>query len=283
MIRYSPRAAKAIGFLKQAYNDIEVYVEDTANQNLWLKLLRQILPANIKLSSITMLGGREKVLAACALDQKVDKRKRIYIIDGDFDFIRGKSKPRLKNLYRLRAYCVENLLLNERALTEIACDSAGNVNISRASELLSFDRVVRDHEDALKALFTVYAVAQDLQSGIKTVGANVKNLMDSQPTIIAFSDEKIIIRARKILRQLCKRYGTARVRAKRKIFFDRARSLSIDMTVSGKDYLLPPLHLHLRRSCNYLGTEDQLKIHLAKEYNPTVEPYLARAIRQAAA
>lgn len=35
MIRYNPRAAMAIGFLKKSFNDIEVFVEDTACRVLW--------------------------------------------------------------------------------------------------------------------------------------------------------------------------------------------------------------------------------------------------------
>lgn len=283
MVNYSPRAAKALGFLKQAYNDIEIFVEDTANQNLWLKVLKNSLPAHVKISSVNMLGGRESVVAACKLDQQSDRRKRLYIIDGDLDFIAGKSKPRLKYLYRLRAYCLENLLLNEPALVEVARDSAGNVTTAQAANLLSYQDVIKAHEHALKGLFAVYAVAMSFNSGIKTVGCSVRPLMDSGPTAITLSTEKIVRRAREVLRQLCRVYGTATVSARRVAYQRRANSLPLTMSVSGKDYLLPPLHLHLRRACNYLGTPEQLKVQLAKEFSTANEPFFARALRQAAA
>jgi hypothetical protein len=83
--RYSPRAVRAIGFLKAAYNDFEIYVEDKTCHNMWLNLIRRCLPPDVRLRSINQVGDRVSVIAACRHDQTNSGRSRLYIIDGDLD------------------------------------------------------------------------------------------------------------------------------------------------------------------------------------------------------
>lgn len=278
MIHYSPRAARALGYLKRAYNDLEIYVEDTANPAMWLRLIQKILP-DVKLSSVNMLGGRDPVVAACKLDQADDGRKRLYIVDGDFDHVRNKKKSGLKYLYRLRAYCVENVLLDARAISEVVIDCSGVADKGLASKLLDYANLLSAHDSALKALFSVYAVACELGSGAKTAGLRVHNLLVSTPNTIALSKDKVISRARTILRSLCRDFGSVVVRELRLKYMSRAASLPISMVVSGKDYLLPLVWLHLKKACRYNGSEDQLKVLLAREFTREQEPYLVRRLQ----
>lgn len=120
MPNYSPRAAKALALLKKHYNDVDIFVEDTGNHNMWLLIDRSLLPDGTKLESVNMLGGRDAVTKACELDQISNGRKKIYIIDGDFDFLLGK-KP-LKYFYRIKSNNIENLLINEDSLIPMALE-----------------------------------------------------------------------------------------------------------------------------------------------------------------
>ena len=86
---YPAKSAPAIGYLKRSSNDVEIFVEDTANPNMWVKLLKKYLPSSIRLNSVTPLGGRKNVLDACKEDQAIDDRKKLYIIDGDLDLIQA--------------------------------------------------------------------------------------------------------------------------------------------------------------------------------------------------
>jgi hypothetical protein len=117
--KYSPRAAKALAFLKRHYNDVDIFVEDTGNHNMWLLFLRKMLPSSVHLESVNALGGRDRVIEACRLDQSDTGRRKLYIIDGDFDLLLGRKKPRLRFLHRLKAYCIENLLITEKAIVQI--------------------------------------------------------------------------------------------------------------------------------------------------------------------
>jgi hypothetical protein len=111
VVRYPIRAVVALGYLKRPYNQVEIYVEDTTCHNMHLLVFRRLLGDQVKLRSINQVGDRSRVIAACRADQVNDGRKRLYVIDGDFDILLEKRKPRLKYLYRLRAYDIENILM----------------------------------------------------------------------------------------------------------------------------------------------------------------------------
>jgi hypothetical protein len=85
VIGYSPRAAKALGFLKRAYNDIDIYVEDRTCHHMYALLFRKILPHDVRLASVNQVGNRQSVVEACKKDQADRGRPKLYIIDGDFD------------------------------------------------------------------------------------------------------------------------------------------------------------------------------------------------------
>jgi hypothetical protein len=80
-----------------------------------------MLPNGLRLKSINQLGGRDRVTKACELDQDpTDSRKRLYIVDADFDFVLGTGRRRLRYFCRLNAYCIENLLIDEEAVLSAA-------------------------------------------------------------------------------------------------------------------------------------------------------------------
>jgi thiamine pyrophosphate-dependent acetolactate synthase large subunit-like protein len=64
VVSYSPRAARALSFLKRPFNDVDIFVEDTGNHNMWLALIRRILPNGLRLASVNLLGGRASVVEA---------------------------------------------------------------------------------------------------------------------------------------------------------------------------------------------------------------------------
>jgi hypothetical protein len=50
LINYSVRAIKALGFLKEQYNDVEIYVEDMTIRNMYVFIFRQLLGESAHLS-----------------------------------------------------------------------------------------------------------------------------------------------------------------------------------------------------------------------------------------
>ena len=122
MISYSAKAARALGYLKRRYNDIDVYVEDTSGYMMWLRLLKNVFPGSVRIRSVNLLGGRKQVVDVCRLDQDDDGRRKLYIVDADFDLLCNRRRINLKYLYRLKAYCIENILLHEDCICEVGLE-----------------------------------------------------------------------------------------------------------------------------------------------------------------
>lgn len=263
MVHYSAKAARALGFLKRHGNDIEIYVEDTANRAMWLKFLTSIMPPGSRMRSINMLGGRTAVVEACRLDQADDGRKRIYITDGDYDFLIGKRKKSLRHLYRLDAYCIENLFIEEHSVTSVAGEALVNATDVDISSAVNFQGYLSECARLLKPLFIVYATAYSLDRSIQTVGFSVTGLLSKGGTQ-TLDSRKVAARARSIARDLSAKFGREAYRAERKRISQRSDQLELRHCVSGKDYLFPILWLRLKVHCAYRGTDEQLKVQLAR-------------------
>lgn len=111
MVRYSANSVAALAFLKRPYNDVDIFVEDTTNPNMWLYIARRLLPRGTFITSVNAIGGWREVVNACKLSGRQPERRCLYIIDGDLRLLQNKRAPRLKNLYQLGSYCVENLII----------------------------------------------------------------------------------------------------------------------------------------------------------------------------
>jgi hypothetical protein len=279
MISYSARAAKALGYLKRRYNDVEIFVEDTSSHTMWLKLLRNLLPAKVRLESVNLMWGKRRVIEACKLDQTDDGRKKLYIIDGDFDFLLGKRKPRLKYLYRVGAYCIENVMVHPRCIAEVCCDYDHKIRVDNVLNELEYEKLIGRHEEMLRSLFVVYAASQAVGSGVETVGYSIHRLVSRNQGLHEFDKQKIAGRIKEVIRQSVKKVGLKLFSMKRKELKTRSGKLVFDKIVSGKDCILPIVWLRMRSHHNYRGNLEILKVHLAKEFRPEYDPALARRLR----
>lgn len=283
MIRYSPRSARAIGLLKSFYNDIEIFVEDKASPNMHLLICRRVLGDGVRLSSVNPLGGRAAVIEACRLDQAVSSRKRLYVIDGDLDLIMGRTKPRLKHLYRLRAYCVENLLLGQSAVESVCLQSAPELQPMQIRTALGFATWLAGLAQGLVPLFKAYAIARAIDPTLKTVGTTVHPLCAHQGNRLSLNYRKVFAHIRRLFRQITLAGQRSELRRYRpKVEACCTGGVSDLRYVSGRDYIFPLLYHRLRAEFGFKGTLEQLKVQLAVFYDPIWEPYFARALRVAA-
>lgn len=275
---YSPRAAQAIGFLKSNRNDIAIFVEDTAAPNLWIKFIRKFLPDGCEVNDVTVLGGKENVLAACKADQKGGV-KRLYIIDGDFDHLTGGTKPRLKHLYRLRSYCIENYLLQEDALVDLAMSYDVSISQSDAQTRIDLLKWYYENEKALTSIFLSYAVVMRLGCSIKTVTFHVSRLLDPQSSRETLCLKKTSIRVFGIYRELLNIRDAQSVREAYNASELNASRLHVSVFVSGKDYLLPPIFSLMRKLFGFNIKFDAFKALLAERISPKIDPYLSKRLK----
>ncbi len=246
------KAARALGYLKSSHNDIEIYVEDTSAQNVWIKLLRVYLPKHIRLNSVNMLGSRNAVLEACKLDQRLDERKKLYIIDSDLDLLRGIPKPKLRHLYRLRAYCVENYLIEPRAIVSAITVIKPDIVEEQVFHSLNLDAWLLRNEQLLAALFICYAVTFELASANDTISYSVHRLINKKNRNGDLCGSMVYSRIITLYRSVRQQRGKEETRAVYNRIRARADKIGVYRFVSGKDYLFPLINLLVSKTfkCN---------------------------------
>jgi Protein of unknown function (DUF4435) len=263
-VRYPPRAAQAIGFLKAHSNDIDIFVEDYAAPSLWLKLIRRYLPTGIKIGSVTPLGGRKEVLDACRLDQASGGRKRLYIIDADMDLLTGKPKPRLKRLYRLKRYCVENYLVSQGAVIEAVMSLSPRLTPAAAASSIDLSTWLSSNETNLRSLFTAYAALEHLSVGVATVSYSCHRLfVDTME--YNFCRSRITSRVVSLYRAARAAVGQQRLRETYDLVFANTRKY-------------PAIYALVRRSAGVNAGLEVFRTMLADHADPSVDPYLKRRL-----
>ncbi|NOR63343.1 MAG: DUF4435 domain-containing protein [Rhodobacteraceae bacterium] len=274
-------AARALAFLKRKNSDIEIFVEDSSNPNVWLYYIRQHLKSNASLDSVNILGSRSQVLAACALDQGQRPEKRLYLIDGDIDIALGRPKPRLKHLYRLPAYCIENMLISEKGLIEVATACDVMVTEARATSRLDYTNFSTSNGRTLLTLFIVYAALIDLKVPEKTVSLGASSLfVPNGRGKVRFCPKKVYRRKRALLKSAAIIYDLPTLRNKLRSIKEylKVRNIDYENVVSAKDYTLVALMINFRYLFKFTGNSEQFKVHLAQKPHVRLDSNLKRRL-----
>jgi hypothetical protein len=292
MIKYSLRALRGLAFLLRPYNDIDVYVEDTKNRNLYEVLINRILNGKARVTSVVQLGGRAAVIAACANDQNDSTRRRIYLADGDYDLINGEAAPHLRYFYRLNVYTLENLIITEDAVLEVAFENLIDHSKEDAKNLIEFQTFITNLKETLLPLFALYGVvhriasAHNMQLHIQTSAFPVFKLCVQVAKEPSIEKQKVIDRMEEILDTLANDYGLNRVDVETAVkeTLNRIETSTKDFIdyISAKSYVLPLLYQRLRSRAHYSGSIEQLKVHLARHVNLHVDPGFYQAIVETA-
>jgi Protein of unknown function (DUF4435) len=285
VIAYLPDHEIGRAYLLRHYNDIDVYVEDAACRNMYLRLINRILtPHGHSISTVFPLHGRSKVLETCAGDQVAD-RPRLYIIDGDLDLLLGNPAPNLKHLYRLDVYCAENLLLSERAAVTVATECHTDTYWGDLAVMLGLRPLFERCVSLLAPLFVVYAViySLDLPIDVETVNYPVQRLLIDANDPATLSRQRIRARIAELLERI---RGTVPREAYRKTRNTVVGTLRRNTSrhaayISAKRYLFPLLHCQLRRIVKLRDPEDQLKVRLAAHCELDIDAGLRNAVLDA--
>ena len=279
-VKFPPKAAVALGFLKAHNNDIEIFVEDRSSPNLWLFLLRHYLPDGIRLNSVNVLGSRDEVIRACRADQENDGRRKLYIIDGDMDVLRGRPRPRLRHLYRLRSYCVENYLLDERAIISAVMVLNPRVDEASVQNRLDYSGWFDRNRALLLYLFVCYGVTYELNREVQTVRFSVHRLFRANDPMVNLSRRKVVGRVLSLFRAVRRR----RSKEETRMVFDRIRAnaekLGLERVVSGKDYIFPSLYGITKGHFGVNLRSDSFRVLVAQFATRTLDPYLLRRLRK---
>lgn len=248
MLRWPAKAWRSVAILFAPLQDVDVYVEDHESQVFYGELFKRLVGDKVSIVRAIPLGNRHAVETACA-SHGAASRPSLYLVDGDLDWVAGRSPLSLPFMYRLQAYCVENFLICELAAIELAVEAHGKIDQQEARNRLGWSTWVNELRNTLLDLSIVFAVAHVLTPDIRTVAHGHGAVCDQAQK---GKDPKLnSARAASLRTQIMDdvvaqvgmpafqvEYG--RVRARVDALADPLR------VVSGKNFLLPSLRFQIR-------------------------------------
>jgi hypothetical protein len=154
------------------FNDVDFYVEDAEQENLYFAVLKKLFP-DVRISRIFPLGGKGNVLTR-AFDEPDPKRSSIYILDKDFDDHLGRVR-RKDNVFYLERYCVENYFLEETAWVDFVVSELPKLAREAIQGAMPFEDSIRQAIRDLKKLFSLFFIALRYELPVPSTGQEPKD------------------------------------------------------------------------------------------------------------
>lgn len=246
MLRWSTRAKAAIRKLFEPLQDIDIYIEDTNDEAFYRTLLNTIIQGKVQIVRVFSLGGRKAVIDA-AKTHDHSRRRALFIIDGDLEWVCGDQPPEIVGLHQHDAYCIENILICEKALSQILSQEA-ILTEEDAANALGFRGWVKSIQEPLLKLFSAFATAKRFTPEEKTVSLGIGAIITQITKKQTVLDEiKVADVSSKALSAVEAKIGKQKAYATYREILARLRKLSTPLhAVSGKDFLLPLLDFRLQ-------------------------------------
>lgn len=156
------------------FNDVDFYVEDAEQEHFYFNIFKKIFP-EIKFEKIFPLGGKKNVKDAAKLT--VGNKKKVYIVDLDFDDILG-LKENAANLFYLEKYSIENHLISKSALFELVREKTPKLKNHEIEVSLNYNRLLHECKNSLCDLASSFILIQKYSLGIEFHGLNTSRDID---------------------------------------------------------------------------------------------------------
>jgi hypothetical protein len=276
MIERKEESKSARSVLLEDFNDIDIYVEDTAieSKKIYREILKRVFKDKYNIEDIFPIGSCASVISEWEKHKEnSDSRKKIFIIDGDFilinDDLKSKIKPKyqqnLDGLYVLPRYCIENFLIDKNSLISVTHDEDPLDDIHTIESKINFEDWILKNEDLLIELFIIYSIVIKNNIGIKTIKFKITNFYNGQPGVVC----KDLIRNRinylkeQTLFLFPEMDFNHEIRERSERIIDRQNKLL--RYISGKDYLMPLIKNRITQQNRFNPDNISLKIRLAKK------------------
>jgi len=256
-------------FAKAAFfehiNDIDVYIEDTSvvTRKVIAILVGRALGGQVRLAKVFPLGGKGAVLDQCAQDQNDVGRRRVFIVDGDFSCWSCFSYMRLRRLFVLPRYCVENFLIDVDAIISTLYEEAPEKDEDEIKLGFAFQAWLNESAPLLVTLFKSYAVAHRLVPEVPTVGRSVREFVkDGVGSVDETKIQSVVEELRNAV-DLAHGIGAFDI-----ALHEMEQACAVDNLVhgvSGKDYLLPLMLIRMRSVARIRSSNSSILVRLASK------------------
>lgn len=272
----SANGMAALDIFYSEFNEVNFYVEDEEQENLYEEILRKLF-TRLTITRIFPLGGKEAVLKhATSSSNNTIKRFRAYIVDRDFDHLLGQLF-RHPNVFYLDRFCIESHLLEPRAIVELVIENHPKRKRADIAEMLSVDAKLPSFYGGLRPLFLLFFCAQRLDLGVKNCSSPPEafckpdRLWEVEDAAVARYEDKLKSAAK------AKLLSPPLVDPKSDVRLSRAARASDHTLVSGK--FVAAMLFHYVKSKYSLGsmTFESFVYRLAKNCDlRSMRPFAAR-------
>lgn len=262
MLEYSPDSVESYAFLYEPFNDIDIYVEDTTNRATYEILFERLLEGKGKITRLFEAGGRSGVLDKVAAH--TGDRPTLYLIDGDLDYFTGQVIPEHDNLYRLKAYCSENIILCNDAIDEVAFEIACTKPKSEVSAEIEIEEYLNRCCERILPLYFYYGIVRKHSLQSVTINYHLSRLTEDN------SDE---ISVDKVAQRITELEGEILEKISQEEFDESKREMEENYAqngipprflISGKDHLLWLVSKRLKTKYKYNEGDQKLCPRLAR-------------------
>ncbi|WP_026897644.1 DUF4435 domain-containing protein [Daejeonella oryzae] len=156
------------------FNEIAFYIEDEDQENFFFCILKNLFP-EIKIEKIFPLNGKENVIAESK--DNIDNKKKVYIVDKDFDDILNKKILR-DNLFYLERYSIENYLIEKDSIIEYIISEKPKLKRSKIADDFNLDLSISKISNVLRELIYLHLVVQKICPRLKNITLNHERFFD---------------------------------------------------------------------------------------------------------
>lgn len=161
------------------FNDVNFYVEDADQENLYETLLRKLFPS-LRIARVFPLSGKKAVLQhAAAPENQESNPRRIYVLDKDFDDLLGTNVADHRVIY-LDRFCIENYLVEEAAVVEVVVENHPKKKRGDVETALSLPTLVEQCLSDLRPLFLLFFCVQRFDLGLKNCSSKPEQFCKSE-------------------------------------------------------------------------------------------------------
>ncbi len=240
--------------LLQDFNEIDIYIEDTAKNydKIYINIFKRVFSGKYRIDNVFPIGSRGSVIKKCLEKSGKIYRPMLFIVDGDLYLLKGEAAPLPKGVFRLPFYCVENLILDVNAIIDYIDEEHIGLREEQVISEFSYDKWRAACEIPLINLFIVYAVVQKLNlEGVKNVSIPLSEFLDPNDSSI-IKETSVYKKIKEIESLAISKVGEdyyLKVRAEVCGNIDE-NICKVSTYVSGKDYLYPLLY---SKACGVLN------------------------------
>lgn len=277
MIERSPKSKSAVSVLNEDFNDIDIYVEDTAveSKKIYSEILSRTFDNKYRIDNVIPLGGCSQVIKEWRSNiDKSDNRPKAYLIDGDYHnlndsltkLLQGSEIDNHKGLFILPRYCIENYLLDLNSFVEIIYEENSTDDRITITSKLDFKKWIDLNDEILTDLFIYNSICINFNIKTKTSKYDYKNLLSADPGICCTN--LVTTRIEELKHLIISQDASINTEEEYNIRKEKIKGSNFLVIATGKDYLFPLVKKYINNVYNHLNmSETSLKIRLSKICN----------------